>query len=377
MDKLLHTAIGLVFLFGLAAPSASAEPELALNTWTPTRSGLAEGGPTNYPEVFVLAISPQFASDDTIYAGTDFGTFKSTDRGATWVNMTPTRNEAGPVDSISLSFSPADASCQTMVAATGSELILTTDGWETWSGLGWGGASNNTAVFSPDYAHDGLIFVGGFGGGVYADGVQIDSANPIKDTITSILFDPDYAYNQTLYVSSSGSGVFKGVKQEGDWTWTPLNTGLDTGEDPSNQLFVTAMAISPNFAADHTFYIGTPVGIYRSTNGGEAWSLVSDRNLGILTFAISPEYAQDRTVYAGEDGLGVLRSTDGGASWRLMNQGFADEAAGGSILTLTFAPGEPTHLFAGFWADPDGGVWQLRLPAAQVFLPMVKNPELP
>ena len=54
-----------------------------------------------------------------------------------------------------------------------------------------------------------------------------------------------------------------------------------------------------------------------------------------------------------------------------MNHGFADPVHGGSVLTLAFAPGKPTNLFAGFFGGNDGGVWQFLFPVSQVFIPLV------
>ena len=182
---------------------------------------------------------------------------------------------------------------------------------------------------------------------------------------------PDYAVNHIFYVASYGDGVIQGDggTSLSSWSWTDLNTGLDT----ANKKFVSAIAMSPNFAVDHTLFIATDsVGIYKSVDAGLHWNVAYD-NLSFQTLLFSPDYATDRTIYAGEDEYGVYRSTDGGATWGQMNHGFADQVYAGSVLTLAFAPGKPTNLFAGCWGGSDGGAWQFLLPTSQAFLPLVKK----
>jgi hypothetical protein len=54
-----------------------------------------------------------------------------------------------------------------------------------------------------------------------------------------------------------------------------------------------------------------------------------------------------------------------------MNHGFANLAHAGDVLSLAFAPGKPTNLFAGFTGGADGGVWQFLFPSSQLFIPIV------
>jgi hypothetical protein len=73
-NKTLKLKIGLllgsVFLF-MALPASA-----GINKWT---SGEPEGGYVNS-----VAISPNFANDSTVFAGTDNGVYISTDGGSSW-----------------------------------------------------------------------------------------------------------------------------------------------------------------------------------------------------------------------------------------------------------------------------------------------------
>ncbi len=373
MKKIKIVAVLLGLLVSLIVP-ASASTNLSMLTWVHTSDGMGEGSPAIFPDTFAFAFSPNYATDHTLYAGTYIGVYKSTDKGLTWTNKMSSILTAIS----SLSVSPADATGNTLIAGSmdGTDGIFqTTNRWDNFSGIGPAGLTVSFAVFSPDYVHDHMIFAGTDGSGIR---VKTDT-NPwwsidegtIQGKVTGIVFDPNYAVNHIFYVASYGYGVWKGDggTNLSSWNWTALNTGLDT----ANKKYVSAIAISPHFGIDQTFFIAADsVGIYKSIDAGQHWN-VAYNSLAFQTLLFSPNFATDRTIYAGEDGRGVYRSTDGGATWNQMNHGFADPVFGGSVLTLAFAPGKPTNLFAGFLGGSDGGLWQFVFPSSQVFFPFVKK----
>jgi hypothetical protein len=373
MKKIKIAAVLLGLLVSLVIP-VSASTSLSLFTWVHTSDGMGSGSPTSFPDTFAFAFSPNYAADDTIYAGTYIGVFKSTDKGLTWTNKMSSTQPA----ITSLSVSPVDPAGNTLIAGTPDGtigILQTTNRWDNYSGIGPAGFAVSFAVYSPDYVHDHMIFAGTDGYGIR---VKVDT-NPwgsidemtIPGKVTGIVFDPNYSVNHILYAASYGNGVYKGDggANLSSWSWTVLNTGLDT----ANKKFVSTIAISPNFAVDQTLFIATDsVGIYKSVDAGKHWNVAYD-NLAFETLLFSPNFATDRTIYSGEGGSGVYRSTDGGATWNQMNHGFADPGHAGSVLILAFAPGKPTNLFAGFWGGTDGGVWQFLFPSSQVYLPFVKR----
>jgi hypothetical protein len=368
MKKIKIAAVLLGLLVSLIVP-ASASTSLSMLTWVHTSDGMGEVSPSTFPDTFAFAFSPNYATDDTIYAGTYIGVYKSTDKGLTWTNKM-----SSPLPDISsLSVSPADPTGDTMIAGTENGILQTSNRWDNYHGLGPAGLAVSFAVFSPDYAHDHMIFAGTASNGIRnmkdaGPWWSIDEGN-IQGKVTEIVFDPNYAVNHILYVASYGGGVYKadGGANLSSWNCTELNTGLDT----ANKKYVSAIAISPHFVIDHTLFIASDgVGIYKSIDAGQHWNVVYDSN-AFQTLLFSPNFATDQTIYSGEDGSGVYRSKDGGATWNQMNHGFADPVHAGSVLTLAFAPGKPTNLFAGFWGGSDGGVWQFWFPSSQVFIPFV------
>lgn len=82
---------------------------------------------------------------------------------------------------------------------------------------------------------------------------------------------------------------------------------------------VAALALSPDYAADHTVYAGLRgQGVYRTVNGGDSWHSVGPGDWVVVDLAVSPDPA-DRTLFAAAglwtSGYSVYRSPDEGGSW--------------------------------------------------------------
>ena len=78
-----------------------------------------------------------------------------------------------------------------------------------------------------------------------------------------------------------------------------------------------AIAIDP--ITPTTLYAGTGAGVFKSTNGGETWSLTDAGPPNVLALAIDP--ITPSTLYAGTSRAGVFKSTDAGATWAVVRQG--------------------------------------------------------
>lgn len=88
------------------------------------------------------------------------------------------------------------------------------------------------------------------------------------DWVRALVLLPDFESDGTLFASLD-EGVIKST--DGGRTWQPANIGLplkDDGNPPS----VLSLAISPDYPADGTLFVGlVDHGVYRSVNGGESW----------------------------------------------------------------------------------------------------------
>jgi photosystem II stability/assembly factor-like uncharacterized protein len=99
-------------------------------TWLPSSRGLADLGVTR------LAVSPDFARDGTLYALSQRGVFRSSDRGATWASLAdryaPLLKDL-TVAFTSIAVSPNFAQDNSLLLGHTSGLWRSTDRGETWT----------------------------------------------------------------------------------------------------------------------------------------------------------------------------------------------------------------------------------------------------
>jgi hypothetical protein len=128
----------------------------------------------------------------------------------------------------------------------------------------------------------------------------------------------------TVFIGAAGGGLWKSTNAlAATPTWTPVNSGL-----PS--LAIGSIAFDPNYATNNTLYAGTGepngssdseagVGLFKSTNGGGSWSLVTGS---------TKKNAPCASV------TGVTNST-------------CPVATGRSIGAIGIDPADPNHIFIG------------------------------
>ena len=285
---------------------------------------------------FSIAISPNYAIDRTLFAGSDGGTYgiyKSIDGGGSWVTV---NNGLTSPDIRSIAISPNYATDNTVfVGSDGFGLAKgvdkSTNGGGSWSQALQGAIILSIAI-SPNYATDNTVFAG-------ADSTILKSTNGGQSWlgialstsyIYAIAISPNYAIDHTVFAGNLVGGVYKST--DGGLSWVQL-----TPAPPA--LGMQALAISPNYAIDNTIFAGTYQGeVYKSTNAGLSWSRIFTNIRGIYALAISPNYATDNTVFAGAGGGaaagGVYKSTNGGLSWSLVNNGLTST----DITSLAISP---------------------------------------
>ena len=266
--------------------------------WTPTLS--ISAGITN------LAVSPAFAIDRTVLAGSDTapnaGLFRSTDGGESWTKVLD-------ISVTTVAFSPSFASDRLVFAGTYSGLYRSTDGGLTWawySSLLYG-FTPLKLVLSPGFTSDLSMFAATYGPLLKStDGGQTwTQVFPVSGwaSVTDLAISPDFGNDQTLLVAvmADSSGVY--LSPDGGATWTRVLRGS----------YGMVLAISPAFASDRTLFVGSSEGVYRSQDAGQTAVLIVAGDVQAL--AISPSYSTDGIILAGTRDAGVFRSADGGGSW--------------------------------------------------------------
>ncbi len=173
---------------------------------------------------------------------------------------------------------------------------------------------------------------------------------PIGNRVTCVAGIP--GNDQVYIVGAATGGVWKTT--DGGVNWKPVF-------DKENVHAIGAVAIS--MSDPRVVYVGTGEssirsnisignGIYKSTDGGESWSLVGLENSGrvsrILIHPNNPDIAWVGALghaYAPQKERGVYKTTDGGKTWKQVL--FVDENTGVSDMTIDLT--NPRILFAGLW----------------------------
>lgn len=176
-----------------------------------------------------------------------------------------------------------------------------------------------------------------------------------------------------------GTGVFRSTDGGENWESIGLEETGSIGRimvDPKNPKTVFVAATGP------LFHDGGERGLYRTINGGETWQLVlegENATTGAVDIAIDPKnpeiiYAAmwDRIRYPnkrqyGGEGSGIYRSEDGGDSWSKLTEGLPNGELG--RIGLAISPTEtnkvyatvikPDGYFEGFYISSDRGeTWE-------------------
>jgi len=94
----------------------------------------------------VLALSPDYAQDGSLYAGGSYGLYRSSDRGQTWTVMPLDKYVASP-NVVALAISPQFRTDQTLIVSVkGNGLFISNDGGDTFRGVGEGSLAANHMV---------------------------------------------------------------------------------------------------------------------------------------------------------------------------------------------------------------------------------------
>ncbi|MGD2120089.1 MAG: hypothetical protein PVJ76_00020 [Gemmatimonadota bacterium] len=280
-----------------------------------------------------------------------------------WRNIGPA-NMAGRVTDIeAVEANPA----RVIVGSASGGAFLSNNAGTTWEPIFEDYGSGNIgdiAIFQPN---PDIIWIGtgesctrnsiGWGDGVYksTDGGKTFVNVGLKDThhVSEVLThpsDPDVAYVASqghLWGHTGEKGIFK--TEDGGQSWRHLTSGLpDDGKTGASDLKMDPRDPDVLYAAfwerlrfPHKFLSGGPHGgIFKSTDGGESWTKLTNglpdgetgkiglaifhSNPDILTAIVEHGFQPERGDEAYEDmsrlGTGIYRSEDGGASWEYLNR---------------------------------------------------------
>ncbi|MDP2210113.1 MAG: Ig-like domain-containing protein, partial [Candidatus Aquicultor sp.] len=313
---MLVLALSLALLFSSTA--------FAAEEWT-------TNGPAN-SNVNSVPLSPYFDNDDTIFAGTPSGVYRSIDRGKTWtlINTGLTSTNVR-----SITMSPGFQTDRTLFAGTAGGVFKSTNAGDLWApvNIGLTNTDVRSLAISKDFVNDRTLFAG-TAAGVFkttdagASWALVNTGVTNTD-IRALAISMNFATDNTIFAGTHGGGIFKSSNRGTSWAQT--NSGI-------TNIFITDIVISPQFTTDLTIYASTNgAGVFKSTNAGAAWAAANNgiTNLSILALGISPNFPnKGNTVFAGTSGDGVFKSNDDGASWKIINNGLMHKL----VLSLETPP---------------------------------------
>lgn len=312
----------------------------------------------------ITALAVSVGQGDTLYAGGQ-GVWKSADGGGTWSAVL----DAGRAPRVSaLAVAPSNA--QIVYAGVGEGCakgttgpgFVSADGGATWRETG-----RDFVALAVDPRNARLVYAlscrgverSADAGGSWEllAGARVDNYDPILIAIAPA--DP-----QTLYVAYASEGGAIRVRRSGDGgtTWQ----AADLPGEPFGPL-----SLAVDAADARAIYLSTTLGVYKSSNSGRSWELLTTGLEGTANAAGAPPGARTTSAIAADParagvlwlGTGAGRAPgdalygtrDGGRTWRKV----VPTLNGLSVRALALAVQGSDRLL---YVATDDGVWSLPVP---------------
>ena len=254
-----------------------------------------------------LAIDPR--TSNTIYAGTWYLPYKSTDGGQSW--KTIKNGIIDDSDIFAIDIDPRDPNH--VIASACSGIYETSNAGDSWTKVqGIPSQSRRTRAIVQHPSIAGLVFAGTTEGfwrsenGGKADSWMVTTSRQLE--INSIAIHPSRP--QTIYIGTNNYGVM--VSTDGGKNFIPTNGGY-SGRFAN---VIVADRETPNRLYAATINTTTGGGfLFVTTDNGQTWR-PSMRSMPprLITYSILQDARDANLIYLGTN-LGVYRSLDRGASW--------------------------------------------------------------
>ena len=255
-----------------------------------------------------LAVSPNFAADETLYVATGRSLHRSTDGGQTWEQIpliTDKSSEAFTFKAQRVAFSPDYARDKTLLAGTAGTVYRSDDGGQTWSEVLTSAGDSSTIdllTFAPDgdaafarFGYSQSLFTSGDGGQTWQEQATPDE----YFSIVSSTVAPDNTLTAAL-----------------EFDTRLLQTGLQPARQPiipGPPDLTSLLAVA--YTADGALFAGGQGGIVRSDDNGQTWQPTAGDGLPADGEVASLEAAGDQLFAATAAGQ-IFVSADEGKTWQ-------------------------------------------------------------
>ncbi len=265
-----------------------------------------------------VRLPADYPTTPDVVVGTYEGLFVSRDRAATFEksNINPTRIGRRIV------LSPDFPQDQTLfTSGYGMLLAISNDAGKEWrfSARDVAALSTYALAVAPTWRDEGLLVLG-INEGIWRS--RDRGANFSKVVLEPWRREPgprqDHDVFQFAFSPAFATDRFcVGVSQGGVYLSRDAAETFEVVPPPSRWL--RALAVSPNFAEDRTFFVGGEM-IHRTVDGGRTFEgpLFKGSIDGLL---VAPDFKTSRQAFAVSRANGVFRSADGGDSWQPSTDG--------------------------------------------------------
>lgn len=339
--------------------------------------------------VVSLVVDPK--DPQKIYLGAaQGGLWRSTDAGQVWKPMI----DNAPTQAIgAIALDPNDSNIIYVGTGEGNlsgdsfggmGVLKSVDGGQNWTMLAtktFVGLSFNSIIIDPSNTQTlyAAVSIGISGGrsrqaglgpnGIYksTNGGQswqiifpnsAQSVPTVEDSGMDLVMDPRNP--ATLYASLYLKGIYKTT--DSGLSWQQLTNGLPTSGVSRSALGISSSDPNTLYTAFGDSRNGDLLNIYRSSNGGNSWKMVSKPPRSLFGnicqcfydnfLKVDPTDAN--TLYYG--GVALYKSTNGGQSWIDLTIGFGLHA---DFHAMAFATKDGQSFYVGndggVWSSPDGG----------------------
>lgn len=317
----------------------------------------------------VYSILQDMRDANTIYLGTNYGIYRSTDRGSSWAPIgapkigpqkkpaTGRRRAAGNrASSSSRSNAASAAATRSNDMTKRAQQALIAAGYDPGPADGAAGTQTVTAIrkFQADKSipvsgklDDATLSALGLSGGVQTSTPAGKMPTPVialTDAVNSLAHTYDEQQGRAGILAATNAGLYRTYDPTQGWEKISYGTGLDP----------RTTTISVSSQNPKTIYVGTAnSGVLVSRDGGETWQQVRGVPTQAPISTIEQDPKRSAYVYVGTK-QSLYVSHDGGEKWirRGGNLPYGDYA---SIL---INPDNPNEIITGNAWENGGGVYR-------------------
>ncbi|MUL36977.1 WD40/YVTN/BNR-like repeat-containing protein [Gloeocapsopsis dulcis] len=258
-----------------------------------------------------LEISPTYDQDQTLFSIVRGNLLRSTNGGSTWKRIVNGLDNRGNLSSLAIS---SHSKQFLFLSSNRDGIYKSQNGGSSWFKVNNGLGNLSIGLLAMSADNNQVVFAAGTKNHLYRTingGESWQQVRSDASKITTISAFPN------KYVLTGNDQGIVYLSTDGGNVWSRSFQFSNSGG-------ITAIAVSPNFSFDRTFFVGTQTGgIFRTTNGGNSFLAVSNgvTDKSIRSLVISPNYRTDSTIFASTWNEAIFQSNNRGNTWTKYSQG--------------------------------------------------------